>query len=182
VSSWISATALSQEEVSLPPEYLSHSWIMIVIHLPLLSSMIKYNSTLLVDDLTDFTLPHDDIYFRVETPINESSQLDASKCNVKRVTHSGIIQLSIHFSSSTSYLLSYITQIHLRLDNSEQDLRTYSNPYPSRSGNIPLRNQEKGEINHDGKIFLKLMMAAGPNACSISKQSPSRDLGPTGTR
>jgi hypothetical protein len=146
--------------------------------------MIKYNSTLLGDDLTDFTIPHVpvNIYFRVETPINQSSQLDASKCNVKRVTHSGIIQLSIHFSSSTSYLLSFITQIHLRLDNSEQDLRTYSNRYPSRPGNIPLRNQEKRKINHDGMIFLNLLMAAEADAISISKQSPSRDSDPTGIR
>jgi hypothetical protein len=66
----------------------------------------------------------------------------------------GIIQLSFHFSSSTLYLLSLTTPVHLRLDNSEQDIRTYSNRYPGRSGNIPLRNQEKRKINHDGKIFL----------------------------
>jgi hypothetical protein len=91
-------------------------------------------------------------------------------------------QLSFHFSSSTLYLLSFITPIHLRLDNSEQDLRTYSNRYPSRSGNIPLRNQEKRKINHDGMIFLNLMMAAGADAISISKQSPSRDSDPTGIK
>ena len=95
---------------------------------------------------------------------------------------SASIQLSFHFSSSTLYLLSLTTPIHLRLDNSEQDLRTYSNRYPSRPGNIPLRKQEKRKINHDGMIFLNLLMAAEADAISISKQSPSLDSDPTGIR
>jgi hypothetical protein len=71
----------------------------------------------------------------VETPINESSQLDASKCNVKRVTLSW---RNYTIVISFLFLLSFITHIHLRLEHSEQDLRIWNSQSLGRAEYIPI--------------------------------------------
>jgi len=108
---------------SLPPEHLSHSWIMIAIHLPGLSSMFKYNSTLLGDDLTDFTLPHVHLVYILPCgdPIIRSSQLDASNAMFR----ASLLELfNCHFISLPPFYTFFLSSraIHLRSEHSEQDL------------------------------------------------------------
>ena len=151
--SWISAAFLPPEPISLPSQNLSHSWIMIVVHLPYVCqvwvSVIQRS-----DDLTDFTLPH--VYSTIDSvwglPMNPVS---STRLNV--MFRASLFELyNCHFSSSTSYLLSLVTSSRVLPHHSlhsELDLRLFRHDNSVTPNTFVSRIKEERKNSHDGESF-----------------------------